>query len=279
MIYEILWSIGFITQSVHCWLSSCLLGGTVRYDYSYVHIGCGAETGGFLHSRSATTDMFTHTRSGHGRICHFLTTKMVWSALFRSGRGKLGLDPFVAERILLPLRPRPATAYVWTHVMNCVEAYFPPSSARVRSRMCERTLSYVHICAERLQSGDGRVLTFLLRYRGYVHTYAERTRSGRGRICHFLRTKMVWSALVRSGRGKLGVGSLAAERILLPLRLRPATAYKWTHVMICVEANFSPASAHFRPRPLRACVNVPLWKCWLAAVTLQNTPRLRVIIH
>ena len=145
--------------------------------FTYARIGCGAETGGFWHSRSATADMFTHTRSGHGWIYHFLTTKMVWSARFRSGRGKLGLDPFVAERILLPLRPRPATAYVWTHVMNCVEAYFPPSSARVRSRMCERTLSYVHICAERLQSGDGRILTFPLRYRGYVHTYAERTRA------------------------------------------------------------------------------------------------------
>ena len=38
--------------------------------------------------------------------------------------------------------------------------------------------------------------------------------------------------------------------ILLPLRLRSATAYVWTHVMICVEANFPPASA-------RACVSVP----------------------
>ena len=42
-----------------------------------------------------------------------------------------------------------------------------------------------------------------------------------------------------------------AERFLLPLRLRSTTAYVWTHVMICVEANFPPASA-------RACVNVPL---------------------
>ena len=37
-------------------------------------------------------------------------------------------------------------------------------------------LSYVHICVERLWSGDRRILTFPLRYRGYVHTYAERTR-------------------------------------------------------------------------------------------------------
>ena len=49
------------------------------------------------------------------------------------------LDPFLAERILLPLRLRSATAHVWTHVMICVEANFPPASARVRPRMCERT--------------------------------------------------------------------------------------------------------------------------------------------
>ena len=42
-------------------------------------------------------------------------------------------DPFVAERILLPLRLRSATAYVWTHVMISVEANFPSASDRVRS--------------------------------------------------------------------------------------------------------------------------------------------------
>ena len=50
------------------------------------------------------------------------------------------LDPFVAERFLLPLRLRSATAHVWTHVLICVEANFPPAPARVRPRMCERTL-------------------------------------------------------------------------------------------------------------------------------------------
>ena len=45
-------------------------------------------------------------------------------------------DPFVAERILLQLRLRSATAYVSTYVMICVEANFPPASA---PRMCERT--------------------------------------------------------------------------------------------------------------------------------------------
>ena len=73
------------------------------------------------------------------------------------------LDPFLAERILLPLRLRSATAHVWTHVMICVEAIFPPASSRVRPRMCERTLkastqifTCVHTCAvaERRRSGS-----------------------------------------------------------------------------------------------------------------------------
>ena len=43
------------------------------------------------------------------------------------------LGPFVAERILLTLRHRSATTYVWTHVMICVGANFPPASDRFRS--------------------------------------------------------------------------------------------------------------------------------------------------
>ena len=43
------------------------------------------------------------------------------------------LDSFVEERILLPIRLRSANAYVWSYVMICVEANFPPASARVRS--------------------------------------------------------------------------------------------------------------------------------------------------
>ena len=53
------------------------------------------------------------------------------------------LDPFLAERFLLPLRLRSATAHVWTHVMISVETNFPPASAasaRAHPRMCERTL-------------------------------------------------------------------------------------------------------------------------------------------
>ena len=55
---------------------------------------------------------------------------------FEADAGNWVLDPFVAERILLPLRLRAATAFVWTHVMICVEANFPPAPAPC---MCERT--------------------------------------------------------------------------------------------------------------------------------------------
>ena len=58
------------------------------------------------------------------------------------------LDPFLAERILLPLRLHSATAHVWTHVMICVEANFQPASARVPPRMCERTFMEGHICRQ-----------------------------------------------------------------------------------------------------------------------------------
>ena len=65
----------------------------------------GAETGGFWHSRSATAVMFTNTRSGRGRICHFLRTMMVWSARFRSGRGKLGVGPISCGADFAPAPP------------------------------------------------------------------------------------------------------------------------------------------------------------------------------
>ena len=55
-----------------------------------------------------------------------------------------GLERAVSKRTrkigcwaLRPLRLRSATAHVWTHVMICVAANFPPASARVRPRMCE----------------------------------------------------------------------------------------------------------------------------------------------
>ena len=53
------------------------------------------------------------------------------------------LDPFVAERILLSLRLRSATTHVWIHAMICVEANFPPASARVCSA---HVWTYLKIC-------------------------------------------------------------------------------------------------------------------------------------
>ena len=60
---------------------------------------------------------------------------------FEAGAVNWVLDPFLAERFLLPLRLRFTTAHVWTHVMICVEANFPPAPARVRPRMCEATFT------------------------------------------------------------------------------------------------------------------------------------------
>ena len=107
-------------------------------------------------------------------------------------------------------------------------------------------LSYVHTCAGRLRSGGGLILTFPLRYRGYVHTYAERTRSGRGFLEDNDGLERVHGFEADAANWVLD--PFLAERILLPLRLRSATAHVWTHVMICVEANFPPASARVRPR-------------------------------
>ena len=61
----------------------------------------------------------------------------------------------------------------------------------------------------------------------------------------------------RSGCGAEAVNwvldPFLAERFLLPLRLRSATAHVWTHVMC-----WSQFSARPRPQPLRACVNEAL---------------------
>ena len=89
--------------------------------------------------------MFTLTRSGRG--AHAGGSAISWGQWWFGARGfeadaaNWVLDPFLAERILLPLRLRSATAHVWTHVMICVEANLPPASARVRPRMCERTFT------------------------------------------------------------------------------------------------------------------------------------------
>ena len=115
-----------------------------KATFTHARGGCGAEAGGFWNSRSATAGMFTHTRGGRGAdVGGFAISWGQWwfgARGFEAGAVNWVLDPFLAERFLLPLRHRSATAHVWTHVMICVEANFPPTSARARPRMCERTL-------------------------------------------------------------------------------------------------------------------------------------------
>ena len=76
-----------------------------KATFTHARSGCGAEAGGFWYSRSATAGMFTHTRSGRGRICHFLRTMVVWSARFRSGCGKLVIGPISCGAVFAPAPP------------------------------------------------------------------------------------------------------------------------------------------------------------------------------
>ena len=116
-----------------------------KATFTHARGGCGAEAGGFWHSRSATAGMFTHTRSERGADAggSAISWGQWWFGAcgFEVDAANWVLDPFLAERFLLPLRLRSATAHVWTHVMICVEANFPPASARARPRMCERTFT------------------------------------------------------------------------------------------------------------------------------------------
>ena len=74
----------------------------------------------------------SHIRGAdEGRL---LRTQMVWSAWFRSGRGNLGVGPIYRSGFW----SCSATAYVWTHVMICIEGNFLPASA---PRMCEHTFT------------------------------------------------------------------------------------------------------------------------------------------
>ena len=88
-------------------VSDCLLTShNIHTNLSYVHTSAERlQNRGFWYSHSATAGMFTHTRSGHGRICHFLRTMMVWSAWFRSRRGKLGVGPISCGAVFAPAPP------------------------------------------------------------------------------------------------------------------------------------------------------------------------------
>ena len=72
------------------------------------------------------------------RICHFLRTKMVWSARFRSGRGKLGVGPISCGA---DFAPAPPPLRDRACVNTCNDLCWSQFSARLRPRMCEPTLT------------------------------------------------------------------------------------------------------------------------------------------
>ena len=133
-----------------------------KATFTHARSGCGAEAGGFWYSRSATAGMFTHTRSGRGRICHFLRTMMVWSARFRSGRGKLGVGPISCGVVFAPAPP-PLRDRACVNACNdlCWSQFQP--------------LRYVHTCAG--GRGRGRAENWLQHKSLHAFTHA-RSRSG-----------------------------------------------------------------------------------------------------
>ena len=104
-----------------------LLSHFAEATFTHARSGCGAEAGGFWYSRSATAGMFTHTRSGRGRICHFLRTMMVWSTRFQNGRGKLGVGPISFGAVFAPAPPPLRDRAC---VNACNDLCSPPASAR-----------------------------------------------------------------------------------------------------------------------------------------------------
>ena len=142
--------------------------------FTHAQGGCGVEAGGFWYSRSATAGMFTHTRSGRGAGADAGGPAISWGQWWFGARGfevdvaNWVLDPFLAERILLPLRLRSATAHVWTHLMICVEANFPPARACVNVPSCwsykmSQLLSRIwkiYVCKKKKRTLDSWPLLF-----------------------------------------------------------------------------------------------------------------------
>ena len=157
--------------------------------FTHARGGCGAEAGGFWNSRSATVGMFTHTRSGRGADAG--GSAISWGQWWFGARGfdadaaNWVLDPFLAERFLLPLRHRSATAHVWTHVMICVEANFPPASARARPRKCERTLWIRQASTIACRVACVGLLAYLSLALVNVHRVCDHARSAHVGACFF----------------------------------------------------------------------------------------------
>ena len=115
--------------------------GYYKATFTYARSGCGAEMGEFWHSRSATAGMFAYTRSGHGQICHFFRTKMVWSMRFRSGHGKLGVGPICCIADFAPALP-PLRDRVCVNECTelCWSQFSSPPLPTSAPCMCESTL-------------------------------------------------------------------------------------------------------------------------------------------
>ena len=110
-----------------------------------------------------------------------------------------------------------------------------------------------------LRSGDRRILPFPLRHNGHVHTYVEQTRADlpfvddKGGLEHTVSKQMhkigCWTHLLQSG-----------------FCFHSASVYVWKHVMICVEANFPPASTppllHVRSMYVSTYLNIKHFMWW-----------------
>ena len=125
-----------------------------------------------------------------------------------------------------------------------IPALLPRVCSHIRGAVAERSRSGRGAVAERSRSGRGAVAERSRSGRGAV---AERSRSGRGAVAERSRSgrgaDAGRSAISRgqwwfgargfeAGAANWVLDPFLAERILLPLRLRSATAHVWTHVRV-----------------------------------------------
>ena len=114
---------------------------------SYVHTCAGRlRSGGGriltfpLRYRGYVHTYAERTWSGRGRICHFLRTIMVWSARFRSGRGKLGVGPISCGA---DFAPAPPPLRDRACVNTCNDLCWSQFSARLRPRPPAHVWTYL----------------------------------------------------------------------------------------------------------------------------------------
>ena len=88
------------------------------------------------------------TRSGRGRTCHFLRTMMVWSAPFRSGRGKLGVGPISCGADFAPAPPPPRDRAC---VNTCNDLCWSQFFARLHPRPPAHVWMYLYVFLNQLE--------------------------------------------------------------------------------------------------------------------------------